>query len=139
MLPHVYGTPQTFYVMGASAHIDPGARNAPGSYWTTLEAFPTPAPTRYYLVPGGGLDVAPPAGSAPVAATFVYDPANPVPTVGGSNLFDSCGPQDQVGGRFKRRGGRTIMLGLVFLFSFVCPRAASIKRIFDTSRTSSVR
>jgi predicted acyl esterase len=34
----------------------------------------------------------------PTAATnlsYVFDPKNPVPTIGGNNLFTGCGPQDQ--------------------------------------------
>lgn len=80
----------TLYVMGAN---EPGA---PGQYWTTLPDFPTPVSTPYYLQPGGGLATTlPPAGGAG-AATIVYDPANPVPTMGGDNLeVKPCGPVDQ--------------------------------------------
>merc|ERR1711990_1233652 len=36
-----------------------------------------------------------PGHPAPVDMKFTYDPANPVPTYGGSNLEIKCGPLDQ--------------------------------------------
>jgi predicted acyl esterase len=90
----------TFYVMGD----DEGG--APGNYWTTLERFPQPTPYTLYLHLGGGL--AEGAPSAPSdAITFTYDPADPVPTVGGDNLEIPCGPLDQ---RVIERAGRQDVL-----------------------------
>ena len=80
--------------MGASSHIDPGAAGAPGSYWTTLTTWPAYVPTRYYFS-NSGLSTTVPLGTTSLVATYAYNPANPVPTAGGSNLFESCGPLDQ--------------------------------------------
>jgi predicted acyl esterase len=49
---------------------------------------------RYYLTPDKGLVAKPPA-AADVKVTYRYDPANPVPTVGGANLTFERGPMDQ--------------------------------------------
>jgi len=84
----------TFYVMGASSAIDPGARGAPGSYWTTLETWPSFTPTRYYLASGNALTTTVPTGAS-TSTSYVYDPKYPVPTIGGNNLELPCGPLDQ--------------------------------------------
>jgi len=81
----------TFYVMGADAHVYP---DAPGNYWTTLPAWPVWTPTTWYFTPTGKLVSTPPTTGA-VSQTYLYDPANPVPSIGGNNLFISCGPLDQ--------------------------------------------
>src|SRR6266542_4228479 len=72
--------------------------------WQTMEDWP-PARAhfvRYFLHSGGAansttgdgtLSTAPP-GSEP-ADTYVYDPDDPVPTLGGSNLAIPLGVQDQ--------------------------------------------
>lgn len=78
----------TFYVMGD----DEGG--APGNYWTTMERFPEPTPYTLYLHAGGALSEAAPT-AADDSVTYTYDPANPVPTVGGDNLEIPCGPLDQ--------------------------------------------
>ncbi|MEX0738824.1 MAG: CocE/NonD family hydrolase [Pseudohongiella sp.] len=50
--------------------------------------------TRYYLQPDMSLATEPPvAGQA--SKTYTFDPANPVPTVGGQNLGADVGPRDQ--------------------------------------------
>jgi putative CocE/NonD family hydrolase len=79
----------TFYVMGAD---EVGAR---GGYWTTLDDFPEPTPTRFYLGADGGLTPAPPSGAAAGTRSYVYEPSNPVITIGGNNLEIKCGPLDQ--------------------------------------------
>lgn len=87
----------TFYVMGADAS------GASGNYWTTMDVPPTPAYTDYFFVPGPGGAVGagvlspspPPASAGAGVGPFVYDPAKPVPTVGGNNLEIPCGPLDQ--------------------------------------------
>ena len=63
-----------------------------GGRWLETDVFPLPGttPTAFYFHPGGSLGTAPEdAGRA--ATTFRYDPANPVPTVGGnlSSLADA--------------------------------------------------
>lgn len=86
----------TFYVM--SSNDDAGLEVA--NYWTSLETFPEPSMTKYYLhADGSASTTAPAAGVAADSAaellSYVYDPANPVPTVGGNNLDMPCGPLDQ--------------------------------------------
>ena len=85
----------TFYVMGSSTNA-----TATGNYWTTMDAFPAYVPTRMYLQPVGNgtsrvgsLSLTPPGNASSVA--FTYNPAAPVPTIGGNNLFNTCGPMDQ--------------------------------------------
>lgn len=55
--------------------------------WTDLPCWPPPEarPTEWYLDAGGGLGPDRPAGTAP-PSRFVYDPADPTPTVGGPML-----------------------------------------------------
>ncbi len=82
--------PVRYYVMGDVT--DP---RAPGNEWRTAWAWPIPArPTSFFLRAGGGLsDVLPPEGES--TTSYDYDPKNPVPTVGGANLFIKRGPMDQ--------------------------------------------
>jgi putative CocE/NonD family hydrolase len=80
-----------YYVMGDVT--DP---QAPGNAWRTAERWPPPSrPLRLYFAADGGLTREPP----PTAATrsFDYDPASPVPSLGGQNLFvpGGNGPRDQ--------------------------------------------
>jgi len=50
--------------------------------------------TRYYLGPGGALSTKPPE-AAEAKVSYRFDPADPVPTIGGSNLTFERGPMDQ--------------------------------------------
>jgi predicted acyl esterase len=78
----------TFYVMGADEV------GTAGNYWTTMGDFPTPTPTQLFLTQAGALSPSPP--TAPDGALrYAYNPADPVPTVGGDNLEIKCGPLDQ--------------------------------------------
>lgn len=66
--------------------------------WASFDSFPPAAGTvqDWYLQPGGGLAPTPPADSAP--SEYVYDPADPVPTLGGATLMTAAypaGPADQ--------------------------------------------
>ena len=65
--------------------------------WRSAETWPPPgvAAARYHLHAGGKLDRAAPQGGGE-PARFAYDPAQPVPTVGGHVLSPSlpAGPQD---------------------------------------------
>jgi predicted acyl esterase len=86
----------TFYVM--SSNDDAGTEA--GNYWTSLETWPTAKMTDYFLL--GDKTLAPRQGTEDARSTsWVYDPANPAPTMGGNNLPDSvggtipCGPLDQ--------------------------------------------
>eukprot|EP01065_Artemidia_motanka_P043125 TRINITY_DN592_c0_g1_i8.p1 TRINITY_DN592_c0_g1~~TRINITY_DN592_c0_g1_i8.p1 ORF type:complete len:573 (+),score=164.50 TRINITY_DN592_c0_g1_i8:64-1782(+) len=78
----------TFYVMGAI-----GEKDAPGNHWTTLHDFPEFTATPMYFGNDGSMSSSAPQVSAKME--YVYDPANPVPTMGGNNLMIPCGPKDQ--------------------------------------------
>ena len=93
--PSPAGKPVRIFVMGANAYREE-------SDWPPPEA----KPTRYFLRSGGSanslrgdgsLSVMPPKKEAP--DKFTYDPANPVPTIGGSLCCDAehyePGPRDQ--------------------------------------------
>jgi len=95
---------QIFVMGGGSGRKVPGSGKLDvGGRWRAEREWP-PARTEYspfYLQPGGGLAPhSPPAGAAP--SRFVFDPADPVPTIGG-NL--SVGYDIMPGGGFDQRGG----------------------------------
>lgn len=77
----------TFYVLGTN---DDGAA---GNYWTSLDDWPTYTSEKWYLHSDGSLSTKMPTMAA--NHSYLYDPRNPVPTLGGNNLFGSCGPKDQ--------------------------------------------
>lgn len=78
-----------YYVMG-----DPTEENAPGNVWRTADIWPPPTvEAPYYLHQSGTLSTSRP--SEPGSRSFKYDPANPVPTVGGAELGINIGPRDQ--------------------------------------------
>ncbi|REK19428.1 MAG: CocE/NonD family hydrolase [Planctomycetota bacterium] len=87
-----------YYLMGDTMDDD-----APGNAWRTSDVWPPKATeTAYYLHSGGRLSTQEPPKATNVADiapessdTFVYDPRNPVPTVGGNNLMMPLGPMDQ--------------------------------------------
>ncbi len=79
-----------YYVMGADT---PGA---PGNEWRTADAWP-PFPTasmHYYLHADGTLQTTP-QEETEASQGFTFDPKNPYPTHGGSNLALMAGPFDQ--------------------------------------------
>jgi len=78
----------TFYVIGAI-----NESSAPGHYWCTLDDFPTHKPEYWYLGPGGTLSTTRPAVAG--SQSLIHDPSAPIPTNGGGNLFEACGPLDQ--------------------------------------------
>ncbi len=81
--------PVHYYVMG-----DPTDEKAPGNVWRAADAWPPPAVAMpFYLHPSGKLSAERPAGSD--ALSYKYDPADPVPTVGGAELGVNIGPRDQ--------------------------------------------
>ena len=87
-----------FRMGGGSAGGDAKARRAHGGEWLTASAWPLPAarPVRLYLGTGGKL-VRSAAAGPPLS--FVFDPSNPVPTIGGRYGMGSWTPlcfQDQV-------------------------------------------
>lgn len=84
--------PAVKYYMMASAR--KGAQS-PANRWVTADNWP-PASTyrRYYLGADSNLSLEAPQGKTG-STEYWADPANPVPTVGGSNLFLGKGPLDQ--------------------------------------------
>lgn len=66
--------------------------------WEEADTWPGPATIarRWYLVPNGGLGERPPSEGG--AQCYCYDPADPVPTVGGATIMGGdfpAGPADQ--------------------------------------------
>jgi predicted acyl esterase len=81
--------PVHYYVMG-----DPTNPNAPGNVWRAADTWPPPArDTPYYLHASGQLSAEPPTEAG--SRSYKYDPAKPVPTIGGAELAASIGPRDQ--------------------------------------------
>ncbi len=79
-----------YYVMGDV--IDP---QAPGNEWRSSPVWPVLAKTTsYYLNSGGTLSEQLPQ-KRESSDSYKYDPNNPVPTIGGANLFLKKGPMDQ--------------------------------------------
>lgn len=80
----------TYYVMG-----DVSSRDAPGNRWKTSNAWPpdSSSPTSYYLGASKSLTSIPSPSNQPVQITL--DPAHPVPTTGGAQVYLKSGPQDQ--------------------------------------------
>ena len=82
--------PVRYYTMGDAT--DP---KAPGNEWRTAWSWPAPAKiTSYFLTAGGALGEKVLADQES-ADSYNYDPKNPVPTVGGGNLYLKKGPMDQ--------------------------------------------
>ena len=82
--------PVRYYVMGDVT--DP---KAPGNEWRSSLAWPVPSrTTSFFLLPGGTLSEKLPSDKESVDS-YKYDPKNPVPTIGGSNLNIKKGPMDQ--------------------------------------------
>lgn len=79
----------TYYVMGPF-----DGSPSMGNVWRHADAWPVPSvETPFYLTAGRGLS----GESAGKDASFAYqyDPEDPVPTIGGRNLFLASGPKDQ--------------------------------------------
>eukprot|EP00604_Paraphysomonas_vestita_P002142 CAMPEP_0174821260 /NCGR_PEP_ID=MMETSP1107-20130205/6109_1 /TAXON_ID=36770 /ORGANISM="Paraphysomonas vestita, Strain GFlagA" /LENGTH=119 /DNA_ID=CAMNT_0016038091 /DNA_START=1038 /DNA_END=1394 /DNA_ORIENTATION=- len=51
--------------------------------------------TKYYYHGDGTLSTTQPKEGETESTSYIFDPANPVPTVGGNNLDMPCGPLDQ--------------------------------------------
>ena len=91
------GTPQIpadepavrYYVMG-----DVTDAQAPGNLWRRADRWPPPSrPLRLYFTGAGGLEAQSPATA--LTREYDYDPAQPVPTVGGHEIFLPQGSYDQ--------------------------------------------
>jgi predicted acyl esterase len=69
--------------------------DAPGNQWETLDTWPpVTKPLDLFLHVDRSLSATDP-GERDASASYVYDPANPMPTNGGNNLVPKAGPQDQ--------------------------------------------
>jgi len=78
-----------YYTMGDVDVID-----APGNQWNYADDWPVPADNiSWYFNDNGSLSKNLPGINEPIA--YVYDPTNPVPTIGGQNLNLPAGPFDQ--------------------------------------------
>ena len=78
-----------YFVMG-----DTMDKSAPGNQWRTAANWPPASTaTSFYLTEAHTLSSAKPAGSAKLS--YVSDPKNPVPAIGGNNLMMDRGPMDQ--------------------------------------------
>lgn len=77
-----------YFVMG-----DPEDKSA--NVWKTADDWRIPAnPTPFYFISDGTLKTEPPKESN-ASIIYKYDPKNPVPTMGGNELYDPKGPIDQ--------------------------------------------
>jgi hypothetical protein len=79
----------SYYVMG-----DVDNASAPGNEWRYAEDWPIPAEQAHWYLQGDGRLITNLPGSAD-PLTYLYDPTNPVPTIGGKNLYSPAGPYDQ--------------------------------------------
>lgn len=90
---------RVFTMAGGDGSKTPEGRLAAGGEWKTLSTWPMPgtAPRSFYLRAGGELGELPTEKVPP--STYLFDPSNPVPTIGGA--IDSggqlvpSGPRDQ--------------------------------------------
>jgi putative CocE/NonD family hydrolase len=84
----------TYYQMAAARKAS--AASTKGNRFLQASTWPPPGsrPVRWYLSGDRRLGSAPP-GDDGGATTYSFDPANPVPTVGGPNLTLPIGPMDQ--------------------------------------------
>ena len=79
----------TYYVMGPF-----DGSPSSGNVWRTSDKWPVPArETPFYLTSNKKLAKTAPEEES--AFSFFHDPADPVPTLGGRNLFMESGPKDQ--------------------------------------------
>jgi uncharacterized protein len=79
-----------YYLLG-----DPADSTGTGNNWYQAGTWPPEGSgeMKLFLNTGGTLTRTPPAVTGQ-SKSYVYDPQNPVPTVGGLNLFGSTGPAD---------------------------------------------
>jgi putative CocE/NonD family hydrolase len=74
---------------------DPTDKTAPGNCWRSADNWPPPAPLTPFYFHSPNTLVANQVPTGDASKSYVYDPKNPVPTIGGQNLFASKGPLDQ--------------------------------------------
>ena len=80
----------TYYVMGAM-----GEAGAPGNEWRTADQWPPMKTTARTLYLHGDRVASFTGSESAGSASYVSDPANPVPTIGGYELTIPAGPKDQ--------------------------------------------
>ena len=103
--------PVDLFVMGGGS----GRRNVQGrldhgGHWRAERAWPLARmrPTAYYLHAGGALSTDEPAAGA-AASSYTFNPADPVPTIGGN--FQNLGVTGLLeGGGFDQRGRKDLSL-----------------------------
>ena len=83
--------PVTYFMMAGA---EQGAYSPKNRMLTSANWPPANREVRYYLSPDKALSTRPP-GAADSKASYKFDPADPVPTVGGANLTFDRGPMDQ--------------------------------------------
>lgn len=84
-------SPVSFYMMASARKSDPSPKNRVISTDTWPPAH---TQTRFYLQPSMTVNTQTPAADS-ASISYRFDPANPVPTVGGQNLGADVGPRDQ--------------------------------------------
>jgi predicted acyl esterase len=78
-----------YYVMG-----DTFDKSAPGNEWRTADRWPPASTaTSYYLTESHTLSAVKPTSKGRLS--YVSDPKDPVPAIGGNNLMMDRGPMDQ--------------------------------------------
>jgi putative CocE/NonD family hydrolase len=105
-----FATPVRIFVMGGGdERKGPDGRENHGGFWRDEREWPLARTqyTNYYFHRGGGLSTAAPA-DAKSSTSFAFDPANPVPTIGG-NISSADGIMLQ--GAWDQRGGQHIWNG----------------------------
>lgn len=82
--------PVTYYVMGPF-----DGSSSVGNVWRTAESWPIPSvKTPLYLAADNAI-IQNHKPKEEFSYSYVYDPENPIPTIGGRNLFLDSGPMDQ--------------------------------------------
>ncbi len=99
-------------------------KDVTGMFWTGLKDWPSSVPFQLFLASNQSLSMETPPSSS---LSYLYNPSNPTPTIGGNNLFLRCGPQNQTSndlrsdnlyfdfefGKFK--GAEIIMIAFVLI------------------------
>jgi predicted acyl esterase len=84
--------PVSYFMMAAA---EKGAYSPKNQRLASANWPPAYREVRYFLEPGRGLSTEAPVNLMVAKSTYSFDPSNPVPTVGGSNLTFARGPMDQ--------------------------------------------
>jgi uncharacterized protein len=80
-----------YYLMASARKGAPSAKNG----YRASDVWPPPAEAvAFHLTPAKTLSTSLPAAND-ASTTYTFDPANPVPTIGGANLTLPLGPRDQ--------------------------------------------